>query len=212
MIQRALGLVLFWIGVTSPLTWHVWVYFGTSLAAAAISIGIMLRVNQQTLSQRGKVATDSPTWDKWLLGFYWILHFFVIHLIAGLEWQGTVPSQSLFWIGMVCLVASAILAMAALVVNTHLESTARIQEDRDQKVVSTGIYRVVRHPTYLAVLVSALGISLVFATPYVCLTAVLIAIIIVVRTYLEDRMLQEKLGGYLEYMQRVRYRLFPGIW
>ena len=212
VIQRALGLVLFIVGARSTPSWHVWIYFGTNFAAVVISLTIMFGVYQETLSQRGKVVTDSPLWDKVLLGCYWILHFFVIHLIAGLEWQGAVPSQASFWIGMVLVVASALLAMAALLVNTYLESTARIQEDRDQKVISTGIYSVVRHPTYLAVLVSALGISLVFATPYVCLTAMVISAVIVLRTYLEDRMLQEKLDGYLDYAQHVPYRLIPGIW
>ncbi|HKM43434.1 MAG TPA: isoprenylcysteine carboxylmethyltransferase family protein [Limnochordia bacterium] len=212
MVQRVLGLVLFWLGASVGFSWQVWVYFGTNFAAALVSLAIMLRINQETLSQRGKVVTDSPAWDKWLLGLYWLLHFFVIHLVAGLEWQGSVANQTLYWVGMLFVLSSILLALAALIVNTYLESTARIQGDRDQKVVSTGIYSVVRHPTYLAVLVSALGISLVFATPYVCWVAVVIAIIIVLRTYLEDRMLQEKLDGYLEYTQRVRYRLFPGIW
>jgi protein-S-isoprenylcysteine O-methyltransferase Ste14 len=102
--------------------------------------------------------------------------------------------------------------MAALVVNTYLESTARIQTDRDQQVISTGVYGVVRHPTYLAVLLSALGISLVFSTLYVCLIAVIVGAIIILRTYLEDKMLKERLDGYMEYAQNVRYRLIPGIW
>lgn len=211
MLQRVLGLALFWLGARL-LSWHIWVYFGTSFVAAVISLAIMLRVNQETLIQRGKVVTDSPLWDKVLLALYWALHFFVIHLVAGLEWQGAPPSMTAFWIGMLLGIAAAVLAMAALLINTYLESTARIQQDRDQRVISTGVYSVVRHPTYLAVLFSALGISLVFATPYVCLTAVAVAIIIVVRTYLEDKMLQEELDGYQEYTQQVRYRLIPGIW
>ena len=180
MMQRVLGLVLFWLGARS-LDWHIWVYFGTNFAVAAISMVIMFRVNAETLTERGKVVTDSPSWDKVLLGLYWILHFFVIHLVAGLERQGTV-------------------------------STARIQTDRDQQVISTGVYGVVRHPTYLAVLLSALGISLVFSTLYVCLIAVIVGAIIILRTYLEDKMLKERLDGYMEYAQNVRYRLIPGIW
>ena len=211
MMQRVLGLVLFWLGARS-LDWHIWVYFGTNFAVAAISMVIMFRVNAETLTERGKVVTDSPSWDKVLLGLYWILHFFVIHLVAGLEWQGTVSSETLYWAGMVLLVPSAVLAMAALVVNTYLESTARIQTDRDQQVISTGVYGVVRHPTYLAVLLSALGISLVFSTLYVCLIAVIVGAIIILRTYLEDKMLKERLDGYMEYAQNVRYRLIPGIW
>lgn len=212
MIQRVLGLVLFLVGARSALSWHAWVYFGTNFAAAVLSLMIMFRVNQETLSQRGKVDTDSPTWDKLLLGIYWILHFFAIHLVAGLEWQGVVPNEALYWIGMVLVVMSIVVAMAALVVNTYLESTARLQHDRDQRVISSGIYRIIRHPTYLAVLISAAGISLVFGTPFTCLVALVISGIIILRTHLEDRMLIDGLPGYAEYAQKVRYRLIPGIW
>jgi len=211
MIQRVLGFLLFWLGART-LDWHVWLYFGTNLAVAAVSLLIMLRINAETLAERGKVVTDSPVWDKVLLGLYWVLHFFVIYFIAGLEWQGNVVHEGMFCIGMLLVLAAAVLATAALLVNIHLESTARIQTDRNQQVISAGIYGVVRHPTYLAVLLSALGIVLVFPTPWVALTAVLVAIIIVVRTYLEDTMLKEKLPGYSEYTRQVRYRLIPGLW
>ncbi len=212
IIQRLLGLALFLLGTSVSLSWHVWLYFGVNFVAATASLGIMFRINQETLSQRGKVATDSPSWDKWLLGLYWILHFFVIHLVAGIEWRGSLLNEVLYWVGMLSLLLAAMLSIAALIVNTYLESTARIQKDRGQKVISAGVYRVVRHPTYLAVLLSALGTALIFATPYVCVTATVIAVLIVLRTYLEDRMLQEKLDGYLTYTQDVRYRLIPGIW
>ncbi len=212
LIQRILGLVLFALGASFSLNWHVWLYFGANFAAALISLVIMFRVNQETLSRRGKVVTDSPPWDKLLLGLYWLLHFFVIHLVAGLEWQGTVPYQGCYWVGMVFVILSIVLAMAALLVNTYLESTARIQNDRNQEVITTGVYRLVRHPTYLAVLLSAVGIALIFATPHVILTATVIGIIIVIRTSLEDTMLQRGLQGYADYAQKVRYRLIPGLW
>lgn len=212
IVQRLLGLALFLLGARSAPSWHVWLYFGGNIGAAVLSLGIMFGINQETLSQRGKVATDSPSWDKWLLGLYWTLHFFVIHLIAGLEWQGSLENEVLYWVGMALVLLAAVLAMAALIVNTYLESTARIQMDRGQQVISVGVYRIVRHPTYLAVLFSVLGTTLIFGTPYVRLTAVVIAVMIVVRTYLEDRMLQEKLPGYLAYAEQVRYRLIPGLW
>jgi protein-S-isoprenylcysteine O-methyltransferase Ste14 len=39
-----------------------------------------------------------------------------------------------------------------------------------------------------------------------------IGVLFIIRTALEDRMLQDELPGYKEYAQRVRYRLVPGIW
>jgi len=194
------------------MTWQNWVYFGTAFAVTAISSGIVYRVNAETLEQRGKVATNSPKWDKALLGIYWILEFFVIYLIAGLEAKGVTVDAALFWIGMVLYLWSAAIATAALLVNPYLESTARIQTDRGQMVVSRGVYSVVRHPTYSAVLLSCGAVSLVFETPLVRATAAVIAGVMVVRTYLEDEMLKQRLQGYREYSQKTKYRLVPFIW
>ena len=44
------------------------------------------------------------------------------------------------------------------------------------------------------------------------LPAVLLTVILVVRTALEDRVLHDELAGYREYAKRVRYRLLPGVW
>jgi protein-S-isoprenylcysteine O-methyltransferase Ste14 len=42
---------------------------------------------------------------------------------------------------------------------------------------------------------------------------VLVGILVTcLRTYLEDKTLQEELPGYREYTQQTRYRLIPGIW
>jgi len=194
------------------MTWQAWVYFGAGFGLTAGSVVAVHRANPAILAQRGKAVTDSPWWDKALLGVFWLLNFFVIYFIAGLELKHDPEGVILFWIGMVLSIAAAVIAIFALAVNPYLESTARIQTERGQTVISAGVYGVVRHPTYSAVLLSCLGISFVFATLFVCITALVIAVLIIVRTSLEDKMLGERLPGYLEYAQKTRYRLVPYIW
>jgi protein-S-isoprenylcysteine O-methyltransferase Ste14 len=41
---------------------------------------------------------------------------------------------------------------------------------------------------------------------------VFLVIVLVIRTSLEDKVLQAELEGYSEYADKVRYRLFPGVW
>lgn len=212
LVQRLLGLFLFLVGSGFAADYHSWVYFGTGLAIALLGWAYMYRINPDVLAQRGKVVTDSPVWDKWLLGLYWLLHFFVIHLVAGLEFGERPLMENAFWAGMAFVWASSGLALAALRVNPFLESTARLQAERGQFVVQAGVYGVVRHPTYAAVLLSCFGVCLVFPTKWVLVLAILIAALIVVRTSLEDRMLMEKLPGYSTYAQKVRYRLIPFVW
>jgi protein-S-isoprenylcysteine O-methyltransferase Ste14 len=57
-----------------------------------------------------------------------------------------------------------------------------------------------------------LGIALVLGSWWALIPGGLIGMLYVIRTALEDRMLQNELPGYREYAQKVRYRLFPGIW
>ena len=96
--------------------------------------------------------------------------------------------------------------------NTFLESTARIQRDRNQKVCTTGPYSVVRHPAYSALILNCIGLSLIFPYVSVWICMAITAVIIIIRTALEDRMLKEGLDGYFEYTKQTRYRLIPFIW
>lgn len=77
-----------------------------------------------------------------------------------------------------------------MIENTFLESTARIQNNRNQFVIQSGPYKIVRHPVYLSVIFSNIGICLVFPTFSVIICATIIILIIIIRTYLEDVILQ----------------------
>jgi len=70
----------------------------------------------------------------------------------------------------------------------------------------------VRHPTYISVIVSWICAALGLGSWWALLPAGLVAVIMVIRTALEDRALQAELPGYVEYARRVRYRLVPGLW
>jgi protein-S-isoprenylcysteine O-methyltransferase Ste14 len=88
----------------------------------------------------------------------------------------------------------------------------RIQEDRGHAVASGGPYRYVRHPGYVGMMAMLLVAPLVLGSLWALIPAGLAVSIFVVRTALEDRMLQEELEGYQDYVQRVSYRLLPGVW
>ncbi|MCC7129619.1 MAG: hypothetical protein IT297_04395 [Anaerolineae bacterium] len=61
------------------MTWQAWVYFGAGFGLTAGSVVAVHRANPAILAQRGKAVTDSPWWDKALLGVFWLLNFFVIY-------------------------------------------------------------------------------------------------------------------------------------
>jgi protein-S-isoprenylcysteine O-methyltransferase Ste14 len=97
-------------------------------------------------------------------------------------------------------------------VNKFAEPTVRIQTDRGHKVIDTGPYAIVRHPGYVAAFFLFSGIALALGSLWALIPAAVASLLLVVRTQLEDRTLQNELEGYKEYAKRVGYRLIPGIW
>ncbi len=81
----------------------------------------------------------------------------------------------------------------------------------DDQVCDTGLYRVVRHPGYLGMLLSLLAFPLVMNAYWAFLPALLAAALLVARTVLEDRFLMRELHGYADYAARTKWRLIPGV-
>lgn len=96
--------------------------------------------------------------------------------------------------------------------NAFLSDVVRIQEDRRHTVCTTGPYKYVRHPVYMGVILIMVCFPFSLGSLYTMIPAVIIVILFFIRTALEDKTLREELPGYVEYAQKVRYRLIPGIW
>lgn len=107
---------------------------------------------------------------------------------------------------------SAVITVKAMLENTFLESTARLQPERNQTVIQSGPYSVVRHPTYSAVLLWCVAVRCIFPSAEVLIFALAISVVISIRTELEDEMLKKGLPGYKEYSEKVKYRLIPFVW
>ena len=212
-VQKVLGLVFFLLGSGGAMNWQNWVFFGSNiLLLTPVALLWVYQVNPGVLAIRSKIEPDTEPWDKVLFTAYWLGNCFIVYLLAGwgARW-GPAPTV-IFWFGMLLVVAAAVLATAALTANPYLEATARIQEDRDQVVVTEGAYSLVRHPTYAAGLVGCLGVALVFSSPVVWVASLVLVGLLILRTHLEDKMLQERLSGYRQYSLKTRYRLVPFVW
>jgi protein-S-isoprenylcysteine O-methyltransferase Ste14 len=100
----------------------------------------------------------------------------------------------------------------AMMSNSYFSTTVRIQDDRGHQTVTSGPYQYVRHPGYVGAIVLSIGTPLLLRSWWVLSPGVVTAIMFIPRTAMEDRTLQQELGGYAEYAERVRYRLLPGVW
>lgn len=96
--------------------------------------------------------------------------------------------------------------------NTFASSLVRIQKERGQEVVSSGVYRVVRHPMYLGAVCMTLGSPLLLGSRVGLGLGALVIALLVMRILGEERLLADQLAGYDAYRQQVRYRLIPWVW
>ena len=94
--------------------------------------------------------------------------------------------------------------------NAYLSRIIEIQEN--QKVIDTGLYKVVRHPMYLSTILLFLSMSLVLGSLFSFIIFLIYPVIVVKRIKNEEEVLERNLYGYLEYKSKVRYRLIPFIW
>jgi protein-S-isoprenylcysteine O-methyltransferase Ste14 len=185
----------------------------TIVAVSSISLWGM-KADPELMKERSRVAEDVEGWDKTILRIYSVL-LFALLIVAALDagrfgWsQVPLSAHAAGWAG---LAVAFFVASWAMLSNTYASRTVRIQSDRGHQVVTAGPYRYVRHPMYVGVILSVMSMPLILKSWWALVPAALIVVLFFIRTGLEDRTLKQKLAGYTEYSERVRYRLLPGVW
>jgi protein-S-isoprenylcysteine O-methyltransferase Ste14 len=157
---------------------------------------------------------DTKPFDKVFLSLFLPLTF-LQPAVAGLDavrygWS-SMPFATLY-AGLILFAMAMTLITWAMMANPHAETTVRIQTDREHKVVTSGPYRIVRHPMYVGAILMYPAAALMFGSTWALAVSALIAILFVWRTVLEDRTLRRELPGYEEFAARTRYRLIPRLW
>jgi protein-S-isoprenylcysteine O-methyltransferase Ste14 len=114
------------------------------------------------------------------------------------------------------LIGDALVALGLLInlfvfrENTYVAST--VETFAGQKVISTGLYGIVRHPLYVGVLIMMIGVPLALDSWWGLASIALIVPVLIWRILDEESFLKKDLPGYREYTQKVRYRLVPYVW
>jgi len=202
-------------GVAGRVDWPA-AWFFISLFAVYLFLGAwwFVRHDPELLEERMTTAPNVPAWDRLLVRAYWILLptlFTTAALDAGRFRWSEMPT-AVQTVGAVALIAAFVVIWWCTAANHFLSANARIQSERGHRVVQQGPYRFVRHPMYTSLIVLMIGMGLILGSWLAVVPATLIAVLLVVRTSLEDRMLTIELAGYREYASRVQARLLPGLW
>jgi protein-S-isoprenylcysteine O-methyltransferase Ste14 len=194
-----------------------WIFSIWFLVLCYATILYLYRKDPALLEERYKQpgTGNQETWDRYVV-YGLVIGFIVWIVIMPLDarrfgWSPLFPLL-LKGVGGAGLAGSFFLFFRSYTDNTFLSPLVRIQDDRKQRVVSTGVYGVVRHPMYLGGILMFLGAPLLLGSSWGVIAGLALTILLMVRVVGEEGMLARELEGYREYMKNVRYRLFPFLW
>jgi protein-S-isoprenylcysteine O-methyltransferase Ste14 len=115
-------------------------------------------------------------------------------------------------LGGVALLPALYLIERAVIDNTYLSAMVRVQSERKQRVITTGVYGFVRHPLYLGCMLMMLGASFMIGSVCGLIIALVALLVLTGRIIGEEKMMLEELEGYEAYQKKVKYRLIPFVW
>jgi protein-S-isoprenylcysteine O-methyltransferase Ste14 len=196
--------------------WEAWVYAIICILGFVLSRGLATWRHPGLLAERAHILQqeDAKPWDKVILPL-WFLSFALIMVVAGLDelldWSKTF-SMPLIILSLIIFLLGYTFGSYAMVENRFFSGMARIQTEREHQVISSGPYRWVRHPGYAGSLFAYLATPFSLGSWWACIPTLVLVVVLIVRTRLEDTMLQNELEGYRDYAHHVRFRLVPGVW
>lgn len=190
--------------------WQAWLLIGILFVPMFAAGLVMMKKSPELLRKRLNVREEQPE-QKTVIALSGLM-FLAAFIAAGLNFRFkwiVLPSWVSFAAAAVFLFAYALYA-EVLRENAYLSRTVEVQ--KDQKVIDTGLYGVVRHPMYMCTLLLFLAMPLVLGSLISFAVTLLYIPIIAKRIKNEEKVLEEGLRGYSDYKKRVRYRVIPFIW
>lgn len=190
-----------------PNGWMLMVLLFVPMLAA----GILMYLKAPELLKSRLKAKETQQQQKDVISYSGLM-FLAAFIIAGLNWRLSWLSFSRQTVatGAVVFLLSYLMFGEVLRENAFLSRTIEVR--KDQKVVDTGLYGVVRHPMYTATIFLFLSMPMILSSPISFVIMLVYIPLIVKRIRNEEEVLEKELKGYREYKERIRYRLIPFIW
>ena len=195
--------------------WQPWAFIAIFVVFNVVFMAYFYRRDPRLLERRLQTKEQKP--EQKLFYILWMPLWVCTICLSGLDYRfgwslaflGGVP----LW---VTLLSQALLLFSWLLIievfrfNTFASTV--VQVEAGQKVISTGPYRIVRHPMYSAIVVMVIATPLALGSYVALAPDVLLIPVLVFRLLNEERVLRQELRGYAEYCLQTRFRLIPNLW
>jgi protein-S-isoprenylcysteine O-methyltransferase Ste14 len=192
--------------------WQGWLYVATWMIVGSAYTAYVAKQDPALLNRRteGGVKHEKEPAQKIIILFLYAAFILLVTLPPldfSLGWSRTPWYASV--LGDVLIAVSFYVFYLVSKVNTYAAANVRVEAG--QKVVSTGVYGIVRHPMYSGALLMFAGTPVALGSWWSLLLVPLFVPILYFRIANEEKVLKRDLRGYEEYTHKVRYRLIPGI-
>ena len=214
IIKFSLGLILVGALLFIPANtfdyWNAWLFIGLLFIPMFI-VGIIMMIKKPDLLEKRLNAKEKEMTQKIVVAFSGVM-FIIGFIVAGLNYRYE-------WVVMpnvVVIVASAFFIIAYILYaevlreNEYLSRTIGVRDNK--KVLDTGLYGIVRHPMYAVTVVLFLSMPLVLGSLISFAIFLIYPVIIAKRIKNEESVLEKDLEGYIEYKEKVKYKMIPFIW
>ncbi len=190
--------------------WQVYVYVGILVLPMIFVLFYFLRFDPRFLERRTRAKEKEK--QQILIAILSLVIFLAGFIIPGLDHRfswSQVPAY-------MCISADIVILLGYLsiffVFRQNSYASRIIEVDEEQKVISTGLYGIVRHPMYVGVLIMFIPTPLALGSYWGLIPFALLPLSLTLRILNEEKVLSENLKGYKEYCQKTRYRLIPFLW
>lgn len=194
-----------------------WIFSAWFIVLCFTTIIYLYRKDPALLAERYKKpgTAGQKGWDRYVVAGL-VLGFTAWIIVMPLDakrygWTAYFP----VWLkiaGGIGLIASFFFFFRSYADNTYVSALVRIQTERKQQVVTTGVYGFVRHPMYLGGILLFIGTPLLLGSSYGTIIGLAMLFLLAARIIGEEKMLTEGLAGYADYKKKVKYRLIPFVW
>ena len=190
--------------------WQAWVYLAVLFTPMLFALVYMLKYEPDLLERRMR-AREKESTQRGIIAVS-LVYFLVVFMLPGFDQRfgwSNVPTVVVMAADIIVLLGYGIVL---LVFRENRYASRVVEVEREQSVISSGPYSIVRHPMYVGMLLMYIFSPLALGSWWAFLPALLMIPILAARIRNEEQVLARDLPGYTAYMQQVKYRLLPGVW